>query len=51
MKTVLYDEHIKLAQRWLSMLILMPVEYQGITAEHLAVRNARALMYPIWEKS
>ena len=40
-KTVLYDEHIKLGAKMVEYAgYWMPVEYQGITAEHLAVRNA-----------
>src|SRR5690554_938449 len=39
-KTVLYDEHIKLGGKMVEFAgYLMPIEYSGITAEHLAVRN------------
>lgn len=40
-KTILYDEHLKLGAKMVEYAgYAMPVEYQGLTEEHLAVRNS-----------
>jgi len=55
-KTILYDEHIDLGAKMVSFAdFLMPVEYSGITSEHLAVRSSAGLfdvshMGEIWVK-
>lgn len=39
-KTVLYDEHVRLNGKMVEFAgYLLPIEYEGITDEHLAVRN------------
>lgn len=43
-KTFLYEKHVELGARMVDYAgFLMPVEYQGITEEHLAVRNDAGL--------
>ena len=43
-KTKLYDQHLALGAKMVSYAgFLMPVEYSGITSEHMAVRNAAGL--------
>lgn len=43
-KTILYNHHLGLGAKMVAFAgYIMPVEYSGITAEHLAVRNAAGL--------
>jgi aminomethyltransferase len=43
-KTILYDQHLALGAKMVTYAgYLMPVEYSGITSEHMAVRHAAGI--------